>query len=76
MVLYLLSGLGLQKESPRIFGCDIVWELGVPNCNSVPSNKDDYRNPGCIADNVGDNVGDIAGIGHEKDRKAPDYSST
>jgi len=24
---------------------------------------DDYRNPGCIADNVGDNVGDIAGMG-------------
>ena len=23
----------------------------------------DYRNPACIADNVGDNVGDIAGMG-------------
>jgi Na+/H+-translocating membrane pyrophosphatase len=26
-------------------------------------NEDDYRNPGCFADNVGDNVVDIAGMG-------------
>ena len=25
--------------------------------------EDDYRNPACIADSVGDNVGDIAGMG-------------
>ena len=27
--------------------------------------EDDYRNPGVIADNVGDNVGDIAGMGSD-----------
>jgi len=25
--------------------------------------EDDYRNQACIADNMGDNVGDIAGMG-------------
>lgn len=27
--------------------------------------EDDHRNPACIADNVGDNVGDIAGMGSD-----------
>merc|ERR1712048_917238 len=31
--------------------------------NEYGLEEDDYRNPGCIADNVGDNVGDIAGMG-------------
>merc|ERR1712048_1106038 len=31
--------------------------------NEYGLEEDDYRNPACIADNVGDNVGDIAGMG-------------
>merc|ERR1739848_971961 len=31
--------------------------------NDYGLEEDDYRNPACIADNVGDNVGDIAGMG-------------
>ena len=32
-------------------------KLGIP--------EDDPRNPGVIADNVGDNVGDVAGMGSD-----------
>merc|ERR1719329_2073808 len=31
--------------------------------NEYGMDEDDPRNPACIADNVGDNVGDIAGMG-------------
>merc|ERR1719240_2351445 len=31
--------------------------------NEFGMDEDDPRNPACIADNVGDNVGDIAGMG-------------
>ena len=35
----------------------VKLKLGIP--------EDDPRNPGVIADNVGDNVGDVAGMGSD-----------
>merc|ERR1719498_1488688 len=66
-----IAGYGLGGSSIALFGrvgggiytkaADVGADLSGKNDYGM--DEDDYRNPGCIADNVGDNVGDIAGMG-------------
>eukprot|EP00929_Paragymnodinium_shiwhaense_P063227 TRINITY_DN315_c0_g3_i1.p1 TRINITY_DN315_c0_g3~~TRINITY_DN315_c0_g3_i1.p1 ORF type:complete len:772 (-),score=172.69 TRINITY_DN315_c0_g3_i1:509-2824(-) len=66
-----LAGFGLGGSSIALFGrvgggiytkaADVGADLSGKNNYNME--EDDPRNPACIADNVGDNVGDIAGMG-------------
>jgi len=68
-----VAGFGLGASSVALFGrvaggiytkaADVGADLAGKNDYGLE--EDDVRNPACIADNVGDNVGDIAGMGSD-----------
>ena len=62
-----IAGYGLADSSIALFGRvggGIYTKVAdLSGKNEYGSEEDDKRNPECTADNVGDNVGYIAGVG-------------
>jgi Na+/H+-translocating membrane pyrophosphatase len=71
LMMDMIAGYGLGGSTVALFGrvgggiytkaADVGSDLAGKVLFSM--NEDDPRNPGVMADNVGDNVGDIAGMG-------------
>jgi Na+/H+-translocating membrane pyrophosphatase len=69
----MIAGYGLGGSTVALFGrvgggiytkaADVGSDLAGKVVAGLP--EDDKKNPGVIADNVGDNVGDIAGMGSD-----------
>mmetsp|Transcript_32179 Transcript_32179/g.31494 ORF Transcript_32179/g.31494 Transcript_32179/m.31494 type:complete len:417 (+) Transcript_32179:555-1805(+) len=69
----MITGYGLGGSTVALFGrvgggiytkaADVGSDLAGKFCKGLE--EDDPSNPGVIADNVGDNVGDIAGMGSD-----------